>query len=190
MLWAYTPAEYKLKPGASATSIWRPLWDSYVLPAHRGRCYIQKLTNSDLLSRINFCKSSKLIVLKYQADQPLYPPLPADFAMEIIISIRFFIEYTRGKPHTRSQSHHMLGEEHDKVGFGEAFGVSTSHVAVATSPSSPDLVGGSRTTARHGNVAARPSYEEHIHLASYSGYPPQDLPPHSVDSDKAMGRPI
>ncbi|GLB36716.1 putative DUF300-domain-containing protein [Lyophyllum shimeji] len=28
MMWAYTPAEYKRKPGAPPTSIWRPLWDS------------------------------------------------------------------------------------------------------------------------------------------------------------------
>jgi len=28
MLWAYTPAEYKRKPGDPPTSIWRPLWDS------------------------------------------------------------------------------------------------------------------------------------------------------------------
>ncbi|KAJ7497348.1 DUF300-domain-containing protein [Mycena latifolia] len=28
MLWAFTPNEYKRKPGTPATSVWRPLWDS------------------------------------------------------------------------------------------------------------------------------------------------------------------
>ncbi|KNZ82147.1 Transmembrane protein 184 like protein [Termitomyces sp. J132] len=31
MMWAYTPAEYKRKSGIPPTSIWRPLWDSYVV---------------------------------------------------------------------------------------------------------------------------------------------------------------
>ncbi|KAF9456290.1 DUF300-domain-containing protein [Collybia nuda] len=134
MMWAYTPAEYKLKPGAHPTSIWRPLWDS-----------------------INF----------------------SDFALEIIGSIRFFIEYTRGKPHTRGHGHRMDGNETDKMGFGEAFGVSTSHAAVATSPPS-EFLGGSRN-------AARPSYDEHIHLASYPSYPARETLPHSIDSNQSLG---
>jgi hypothetical protein len=30
MMWAYSPAEY-MKEGATPTSIWRPLWDSFVI---------------------------------------------------------------------------------------------------------------------------------------------------------------
>ncbi|KAF5376902.1 hypothetical protein D9615_007209 [Tricholomella constricta] len=114
MMWAYTPAEYKLKPGAPATSIWRPLWDS-----------------------INF----------------------SDFALEIWVSLRFFFESSRGKPH------HV--DPHAKMNFGEAFGVTDAHGRA-------HAVDGSSQIALHSR-AARPSYDERIHLAPYeSSYTPQD----------------
>lgn len=91
--------------------------------------------------------------------------------MEIITSLRFFIEYARGKPHTRGHGHRTAGDEHDKMGFGEAFGVSTSHAVVATSPSSEFVGGGGR--------ARQASYDEHIHLAAYPSYPARGSPPHS-----------
>lgn len=84
MMWAYTPAEYKRKPGAPPTSIWRPLWDS-----------------------INH----------------------SDFAIEIVGSLRFFFESSRGKPRRT--------DPHAKMNFGEAFGVSTgtrdSHIIGSSS---------------------------------------------------------
>lgn len=72
MMWAYSPTEY-IKAGETATSIWRPLWDS-----------------------INYI----------------------DFAQEILGSLHFFVNYARGKPHTRH------GDQ-QKMNFGEAFGVSS-----------------------------------------------------------------
>ncbi|RDB24596.1 hypothetical protein Hypma_008230 [Hypsizygus marmoreus] len=100
MMWAYTPAEYKLKPGAPATSIWRPLWDS-----------------------INY----------------------SDFAYEILGSLRFFVEYARGKPQTHGHGHRVAVDlhGHTKMDFGEAFGVSTSRdAAYVVTPESGGLGSG------------------------------------------------
>ncbi|KDQ26226.1 hypothetical protein PLEOSDRAFT_1067086 [Pleurotus ostreatus PC15] len=48
----------------------------------------------------------------------------SDFAAEISGSFRFFIEYLRGKPHTRGHGHRALNASgRPKMDFGEAFGV-------------------------------------------------------------------
>ncbi|KAL0956584.1 hypothetical protein HGRIS_002722 [Hohenbuehelia grisea] len=80
MFWAYTPNEYKRKPGEPATGILKPLWDS-----------------------VNY----------------------TDFAVEIIGSSRFFIDYIRGKPTAHGHGHrsHLDGHYPTRTDFGTAFGV-------------------------------------------------------------------
>ncbi|KAF8060857.1 organic solute transporter Ostalpha-domain-containing protein [Lyophyllum atratum] len=82
----------------------------------------------------------------------------SDFGREIIGSLRFFFESSSGKPHHTNP--------HSKMNFGEAFGVEggAGHA---------HAIGSSSGLAVQ-NPAARPSYDEHIPLATYeSSYPPQ-----------------
>ncbi|KAF8879061.1 organic solute transporter Ostalpha-domain-containing protein [Infundibulicybe gibba] len=94
MWWAYTPAEYKRKPGMAPTT---------------------------------------------------------DFALEIYYSLRFFIDYARGKPSAHGHGHRVQTDIHgtSRMDFGEAFGQPNS----------------SESADRNRRV--RTSYEENIHLAPY-----------------------
>ena len=65
------------------TRVWRPLWYSYVLSSS---CYHPQ-TNVCAWDRINF----------------------SDFGVEIVASIKFYVDYFRGKPSTRSRL--MDGDE-------------------------------------------------------------------------------
>jgi hypothetical protein len=72
MMWAYTWTEYVV-PGRK-TSVWRPLWDS--------------INYSEVLSHAQGLDLSK------------WPT--ADFAVEIIGSLKYYFDASRGKPGTRA----------------------------------------------------------------------------------------
>ncbi|KIL54053.1 hypothetical protein M378DRAFT_174465 [Amanita muscaria Koide BX008] len=86
MWWAYTSKEYQRKPGMSATRIWRPLWDSYVLSTFY---YHRQI---DAWDRINFSDF--------------------DRKSEIVESLKIYVDCRRGKPSTRSR----LVEEDEAFG--------------------------------------------------------------------------
>ncbi|KAG9221087.1 hypothetical protein CCMSSC00406_0005474 [Pleurotus cornucopiae] len=110
MFWAYTPNEYKRRAGEPPTSIGKPLWDRY---AHFP-------TQSKL---------SILIVLPFAILSINY----SDFAVEIVGSVRFFIDYFRGKPTAHGHGHLGTedGERHGLVDFGTAFGVENGRYSPA-----------------------------------------------------------
>ena len=54
----------------------------------------------------------------------------ADFIQEITSSLRFYIDYMRGKPFTRSKS----PREGDKMDFGDAFGFSNNNTTISKQP--------------------------------------------------------
>lgn len=76
----------------------------------------------------------------------------SDFAQEILGSLRFFVDYARGKPHARGYEHQK------KMDFGEAFGVSSArNTPYAMKSVSPDF-GSSELDPRP--PASRPSQDE------------------------------
>ncbi|KAI0668072.1 DUF300-domain-containing protein [Trametes maxima] len=100
----------------------------------------------------------------------------SDFAHEIAGSIRFFIDYARGKPGThgpRAQvTDTQTGKTHTKMDFGEAFGVLPrpyEHAAYPMASAASGRAGsgsGSGPTAER--RAQRGSYDENVRLAPYS----------------------
>ena len=65
-----------------------------------------------------------------------FPVNTADFFQEIISSLRFFVDYIRGKPFTSSKGLRDDG----KTNFGEAFGVTTtSKEPEATKQMTPEI---------------------------------------------------
>jgi hypothetical protein len=60
--------------------------------------------------------------------------LTGDFAIEIFGSLKFFVDYARGRPNTHSHDHHVSTDigGRSKMTFGQAFGVSS---ATAHAPS-------------------------------------------------------
>ena len=65
-----------------------------------------------------------------------FPVNSADFFQEIISSLRFFVDYIRGKPFTSSKGLRDDG----KTNFGEAFGVTTtSKEPEATKQMTPEI---------------------------------------------------
>ncbi|KAF8993912.1 DUF300-domain-containing protein [Cyathus striatus] len=99
-----------------------------------------------------------------------------DFFLEIGTSIRFFIDYAKGKPSAHGHGHRVQNtiQGHTKMDFGEAFGVSAAprHQVYDMNP----VAGVQQRRGDAGydpsvNVAAvRTSYDEHIRLAPYA-YP-------------------
>src|SRR5271170_5379195 len=67
--------------------------------------------------RINVCQCLQPCLNKLLLTKTKFYFTTADFGMEIIGSLHFFIDYIQGKPSTRSRG---------KKDFGEAFGVTTS----------------------------------------------------------------
>ncbi|KAH9850854.1 DUF300-domain-containing protein [Lenzites betulinus] len=96
----------------------------------------------------------------------------SDFAHEIAGSIRFFIDYWRGKPGTHGPrvdvTDSVTGKTHAKMDFGEAFGVAPRPYDRAAYPMSTSTA----TSASGGRGAAprppRESYDENVRLAPYS----------------------
>ncbi|KAH7925788.1 DUF300-domain-containing protein [Leucogyrophana mollusca] len=85
----------------------------------------------------------------------------ADFAIEIFGSIKFFFDYARGKPSTRSgrrSDTSFANNPSKKMDFGEAFGVSGS--STYPRPQKANSLGESA-------IRPRPSYDEEIRLAPY-----------------------
>lgn len=166
MMWAYTPAEYTRKLGSPPTSVWRPLWDSSVFSPLK-----QSAISCILFTcyRINYSK------LSYR-NAPILPihatSLLGDFAQEIYGSLRFFVDYMRGKPYARTPRENGQAN----MDFGEAFGVSMNRTVpyvVKQEQSSYGRVEGDGASHRGDiapeGVAVRPSFDEHIHLAPYPG---------------------
>ncbi|KAI0933206.1 hypothetical protein AcV7_004742 [Taiwanofungus camphoratus] len=97
----------------------------------------------------------------------------SDFAAEIVSSLRFFVDYFRGKSYTRSRG--MVvdseGKMHPKMDFGEAFGI-----AASGSPYDP------RSASESAGMRSRMSYDDNIRLAPYSyANRTADSPPSSVE---------
>jgi hypothetical protein len=105
------------------------------------------------LNRINYSELSFSPRLLRNADQSCFP-LTVDFVHEILSSLRFFVDYTQGKPHTRRQQ---------KATFGEAFGVGSArnapHPLKFVSPNRGDTQSASRPHT------SRPSQDERVPLA-------------------------
>ena len=165
MMYAYTWKEYVVV-GRPKTGVGRPLLDS-----------------------INYGMSHPALRPRLaQAAYPLTdaPAPPADFAREMWGSIKFFVDYTRGKPGThgaRVTITDMNGNTVAKKTYGEAFGFERSASGVSTLSSD---AGGYRVRGGGGGGAGsggggrgesmsmsavrapRESFEENIRLAPYS----------------------
>jgi len=59
----------------------------------------------------------------------------SDFFMEIINSLRFYVDYMRGKPNTHSKG----SREGGKKSFGDAFGITTSKEPTPVQPMMPEV---------------------------------------------------
>ncbi|KAI8970724.1 organic solute transporter Ostalpha-domain-containing protein [Trametes punicea] len=110
----------------------------------------------------------------------------SDFAIEILGSIKFFIDFARGKPGTHGPRVQVTdaetGKSYTKMDFGEAFGVSPRPydssaypMPVAASGRSGSGAGVSTRPAANGGRASGPglspprtSYDEDVRLAPYS----------------------
>ncbi|KAI0824333.1 DUF300-domain-containing protein [Trametes gibbosa] len=103
----------------------------------------------------------------------------SDFAHEIAGSLRFFIDYWRGKPGTHGSrvdvTDSATGKTHTKMDFGEAFGVASrpyDHAAYPMSTSS--AISGAASVGPRGASGvggARPprgSYDDNVRLAPYT----------------------
>lgn len=94
--------------------------------------------------------------------------MTADFLVEIVGSLKFFVDYVRRKPYTRGPRVTITefdGKTRTRMNLDEAFGVSMpQYRTYAPSESTSD-------------VPPRVSYDENIRLAPYSYVsPPQHLP--------------
>jgi hypothetical protein len=83
----------------------------------------------------------------------------SDFVVEILGSLKFFIDYARGKPNTHS-TRIAKGSDGRKLDFGEAFGVEGSERGPA---------------AMRRNNAAGVEDEENVRLQPYPSSPPPQL---------------
>ncbi|KAF9493015.1 DUF300-domain-containing protein [Pleurotus eryngii] len=82
-------------------------------------------------------------------DRSVSLPPSTDFAAEISGSCRFFVEYLRGKPHTRGHGHRALNASgRPKMDFGEAFGVRPGVYPVAAPMDAGRLAGSSVSGGR------------------------------------------
>ena len=104
---------------------------------------------------------------------------PADFAIEIWGSLKFFVNYARGKPDTRGSRLPTItevnGKQRRKLDFGQAFGVYPAHPVARGSSTGFSPYGGSQDELGMGGRggesrmhAQRASYEEDIRLAPYT----------------------
>ena len=59
----------------------------------------------------------------------------ADFILEIINSLRFYVDYMRGKPFTSSKG----PREGHKMNFGDAFGLTTTKEQKPTQQMAPEV---------------------------------------------------
>ena len=59
--------------------------------------------------------------------------------MEIIGSLRFYVDYMRGKPFTHSSSKGPDDDEGRKKDFGEAFGITTSKQPMPVQQMAPEV---------------------------------------------------
>lgn len=89
-----------------------------------------------------------------------------DFGVEILGSLKFFVDYVRGKPSTHSGRRvdaEFVNNHNKRMDFGQAFGVEGS-----TYPRQPvkSTVGGSGDGESHA-IRPRSSYDEEIRLAPY-----------------------
>ncbi|KAI0656125.1 DUF300-domain-containing protein [Cubamyces menziesii] len=101
----------------------------------------------------------------------------SDFAIEIAGSLKFFIDYARGKPGTHGPrvqiTDSQTGKTYPKMDFGEAFGVYPRPYDRSGYPmSAPGMAGvgaGGRGEFGGGTgVQRRESYDENVRLAPYS----------------------
>lgn len=99
-----------------------------------------------------------------------------DFLVEIFGSLKFFVDYARGKPATHSGRRAdaaIVNNYNKRMDFGQAFGVDGSKYPA-------DMVSTGRDPSA---IRPRASYDEEIHLASY---PYND--PRSADSANPVAR--
>lgn len=103
----------------------------------------------------------------------LTPPCTADFAHEIAGSLRFFVDYARGKPGTHGPrvdvTDSATGKTHAKMDFGEAFGVAPRPTVYPMSTSASSAVAAPRSGSWRGEPPRpRESYDENVRLAPYA----------------------
>jgi len=139
MMWAYTWTEYTV-PGKK-TSIWKPLWDS-----------------------INYSKASS-----HHTGVHLFKCPTADFAVEIIGSLKYYLNASRGKPGTRvTKSHPDLRAYNSWTGGGMAGPGRKMDFATAFGVYQPRAET-DRQSGIGGGREPQSSYDEAIRLAPY-GY--------------------
>ena len=130
MIWAFSVRDYKIE--GVKTGIGRPLLDS-----------------------INYGTSTRSALSRTRANNVR----TADFAVEIVGSLKFFVDFVLRKPYTRGPRVTVTefdGKTRTRMNLGEAFGVSMpQYRTYAPSESTSD-------------VPPRVSYDENIRLAPYS----------------------
>ncbi|KAL1940982.1 hypothetical protein VTO73DRAFT_7618 [Trametes versicolor] len=97
----------------------------------------------------------------------------SDFAHEIAGSLRFFVDYARGKPGTHGPrvdvTDSATGKTHAKMDFGEAFGVAPRPTVYPMSTSASSAVAAPRSGSWRGEPPRpRESYDENVRLAPYA----------------------
>jgi hypothetical protein len=91
------------------------------------------------------------------------PPFPADFAIEIFGSFKFFFDYARGKPNTHGPRIPVnTAQGPRKMNFAEAFGVEGTYADAQKGD-----IGRGNGGARNSRSRAQTSFDEEIRLAPY-----------------------
>lgn len=129
----------------SALMVWAYNWKPYTDPLAPRLGFFRALWDS-----INY---GTLLALPFR---PLLIPVLADFVREIWGSLKFFVDYWRGKQYTHGVPTEALDDldegAHGQTTFGQAFGVE----------------GYSRKVSKRSNYPPRTSYDETIRLQPYT----------------------